>query len=857
MNIHVINHLHQLESAGLVQLAQVTPDLEYLFRHNLVQEAAYASLLSEDQQRLHLEVGEILEEFYADRVDEIAAPLALHFERAGETQQALHYTMLACRVALDGFANQEAESHARHALALISRAAAEQASLKIDVQAAILGDLGEALYRQSRYSEAIQSWKQAIQAYQSISDSENVARLYARSARAAWFTGDIPAGLKICLEGMQAVASAPEGPGVAQLIHETARAYYFNGMPEKTLPLCQKALAIVEAIAETSPDHSIIEVQADTLTTMGILHDISPQEALAALEKAVALADQFGLLQIAHRAYINLGSTRLGLLGDLESARQCYLKAAEIARQRGAVQEELFSMIGWLGLAVEGGDFLAAENAIPSLEKLQKELAKPGISHNEIQLTKLTIQGMRFGWKDMIGILRDQTRSARQSGDLQSFSLGLITLVEALLEIQNSGSLEDPEELENLLIERIQLVDKGMEKSHRALPAMSIFKARQKLLGQAHEWLQKARQATPGQQDIWQEMNLKHAEAVLAVAEERWLDADQAYQFITTSPMAHVGRWGQARLRMDWARTYLQRGEAEDLEKAQELLLQSEAQFQQMGATYYVDLAQELLQISRNQTLAQAIAQKTVARELAQAGRVQGSFLPEEIPTIPGWQIAARLQPARQTSGDFYDFIPFSDGRLGLVIADVTDKGMGAALYMTSTRTLLRAFAAEYPESPSQTITTINQRLMADTHGGLFITLFYAILDPADGSLRYCNAGHNPPYLFPAKPEQGEKPLENTGIPVGIFEEASWHQELAVIEPGGFLVLFTDGVTEAQNPEGELFNEKRLLDTIRDELKKGTLQASELQRSILTALDVFRDQALQSDDITLMVIIRD
>ncbi|MCP4363216.1 MAG: hypothetical protein GY796_34885, partial [Chloroflexi bacterium] len=189
------SRLGTLESAGLIRLAQLEPDLEYLFRHALVQDAAYASLLGTDRKQLHLAVGAAVEDLYADQLDEHAAILARHFERAGEDRQAYKYFTLAGQAALASYANQEAESQFRSALGL---------SCYASEQAALLEGLGEALSRQSRFAEALQTWTKGIPLYQSLEDADGVARLYARSARAAWHNGDTPESLRLSREGLAA-----------------------------------------------------------------------------------------------------------------------------------------------------------------------------------------------------------------------------------------------------------------------------------------------------------------------------------------------------------------------------------------------------------------------------------------------------------------------------------------------------------------------------------------------------------------------------------------------------------------------------------------------------------------------------
>ncbi|MCK4900183.1 MAG: response regulator, partial [Anaerolineales bacterium] len=141
------------------------------------------------------------------------------------------------------------------------------------------------------------------------------------------------------------------------------------------------------------------------------------------------------------------------------------------------------------------------------------------------------------------------------------------------------------------------------------------------------------------------------------------------------------------------------------------------------------------------------IANEKMEQELALAGEVQASFLPGKIPQIPGWQLSVSLIPARETSGDFFDAIPLPGGRVGLLIADVVDKGVGAALFMALSSTLLRTYATEYPTQPELVFSAVNERILQDTNAKQFVTVFYGILDPDTGMLVYGNAGHCPPYL--------------------------------------------------------------------------------------------------------------
>jgi NarL family two-component system response regulator LiaR len=243
-----------------------------------------------------------------------------------------------------------------------------------------------------------------------------------------------------------------------------------------------------------------------------------------------------------------------------------------------------------------------------------------------------------------------------------------------------------------------------------------------------------------------------------------------------------------------------------------------------------------------------------VAQELALAGEIQASFLPSALPIVAGWQLAATLEPARETSGDFYDFIPLPNGRLGIVVADVVDKGMGAALYMALSRTLIRTYAVEYDRQPELVFGAANRRILLDTHAKLFVTVFYGILDPTTGTLTYCNAGHNPPYFLSAQNKGMVQALGGTGLPLGIFEEVTWTQESVQLAPGDTLVLYTDGIPEAQDQQQVFFGEERLQKTVQANLGGS---AQDIQDALLAEVHRFGGDAPRLDDITVVVVVRD
>lgn len=263
--------------------------------------------------------------------------------------------------------------------------------------------------------------------------------------------------------------------------------------------------------------------------------------------------------------------------------------------------------------------------------------------------------------------------------------------------------------------------------------------------------------------------------------------------------------------------------------------------------------AQVASAIHQAKVYANTLAMQKTLQELSLARQIQASFLPERVPELPGWELTASLEPARQIAGDFYDFILLPGNRIGILIADVADKGLGPALYMALSRTLIRTYAFDFRDNPAAVITTANRRILEDARANLFVTVFYGVLEPERGVLSYCNAGHTPPYLIHHPGERSFQTLRNTGMPLGIDEQAVWREEQIAIRPGEKLLLYTDGVTDAQNIRGEFIDRKAILEYA---FAAQEWTASGIRSSILAGIHQFVGDAPQFDDITLVIIDR-
>jgi serine phosphatase RsbU (regulator of sigma subunit) len=235
-------------------------------------------------------------------------------------------------------------------------------------------------------------------------------------------------------------------------------------------------------------------------------------------------------------------------------------------------------------------------------------------------------------------------------------------------------------------------------------------------------------------------------------------------------------------------------------------------------------------------------------QELRLARSIQQASLPKEVPTLEGWQISPFYQPAREVGGDFYDIFELKDGRLGIVVGDATGKGVPAALVMASARSMLRA-VAQASDSPGDVLRRVNDPLATDIPPNMFVTCFYAILDPKSGSLTYANAGHDLPYLH----RDGEaEELRATGMPLGLMPGMSYEEKEAVLNVGEAALFYSDGLVEAHDSQRMMFGFPRLRALVAKHGEKGPLG-----NILLEELYSFVGEGWeQEDDITLVTLRR-
>lgn len=259
---------------------------------------------------------------------------------------------------------------------------------------------------------------------------------------------------------------------------------------------------------------------------------------------------------------------------------------------------------------------------------------------------------------------------------------------------------------------------------------------------------------------------------------------------------------------------------------------------------------QAALAIQNDLLQKEMVVRERLETEVQLARQIQQTFIPEVLPQLPGWELAARWKTARQVGGDFYDVFELPDGKLGLFIADVADKGVPAALFMALTRTLVRAAVIE-SASPADAMKRVNDLLIPDTRQGMFVTAVYAVLDMEQNELTYVNAGHNPPLWVKSNGEVQK--LTRTAIALGVVTGERVEQCTISFESGDNLLLYTDGLTESFNAEGVFFGEDRLLEAIGS---CPCTSASELLDVVEKSLLNFVQDMPPADDLTMLVLRR-
>jgi len=569
--------LAKLEYSGLIHLALVEPELEYLFRHALLHDAAYDSLLKADQRKLHLSVGQTLEELYPKRLSELSFVLAHHFSAAGETDQARKYFSQAGDNELARYANSEAERHYQAGLAL-GGSEAERAHL--------FAGLGDALNAQARFEEAAQAIHESSGLYRASGDDDTAARLYARASEAKFQSGDAAGALALCREGLAIpeLANLADTRGLAELLHQTGKASFFNGLPDEARPLCERALSLAERLGA-------VDLQVNTLATLGILPDQSDEAKTQVLRRAVALAEEAGLGGLpAIRARNNLAGL-LSREGDFVTTHQLQRWILEMAQQTGQIGREIAALTEMMYCDLQLGELEAADEDLASVRRLLTGVASIRIGP-EVSAFEAMLVYYRGDTVEAIRALKAAWDEANKIGEIEAIIWMNNLLAEAYLEVEAADRA-----VSALLAALTHSQRLNYEADNaKSLCLLCVARVREGDVTDARRRLDEA-QAKIGQQAAplsraW----LALAEAHLATTEGQWTAAFAAFERKAQLEEQMSRRWYHAQTLREWAEAHLKRNEPGDVARARELLQKAVSEFEAMNAPKYAALAGNRLQ---------------------------------------------------------------------------------------------------------------------------------------------------------------------------------------------------------------------------------------------------------------------
>ncbi len=564
----IIDCLEAAEEAQMIQELDGRGDVTFVFVHALVPSAIADSVRTLRRRKLHKKVAEAIEDHHPQDFES----LAYHFGEAGNDPQAIKYYTLAGERAAAAFANPDAEIYFQSALDMIEDETQ---------RAGLLAHLGLAQARQGKYPPALENWRIAINIYVSSGEQDRMAELYARSIRATWDSGDTKASLTLAREGLSNIAGAGDGAGHARLLAEYARACYFNGLLDEGQQVGQRSLEMAEKL-------NLVDIQVETLTTLGTIALNHPEESVQLLEKAASLADATNLPRQANRAHNNLSVLYIQKYADYDQALQHVQKAADIAHQIGDREGELFyrSNIGMQmllkGQITEVGDLLS------ELKVLRDSLPDEGSgSLGFDQLYNIWLVG-KGDFDQALEFSESSMERVRKLGDLQRLETILITIqMIALL----TGNLEQARTAAD---ETIELAEMGITPWVQTYGRSSIFFSRQGEIMQAREHYQLGvDEIEDSSFNIFDRMWIEWAEAELMLAENDPEAAWSTFEKLHTYLSDKGYTWHANFLLTQWGLIFLCRDDAVEKSKAVELLITASEEFQSMAAQGFVDLIEQ------------------------------------------------------------------------------------------------------------------------------------------------------------------------------------------------------------------------------------------------------------------------
>ncbi|HWQ46993.1 MAG TPA: protein kinase, partial [Longilinea sp.] len=536
----LIDSLEQAEMAQIIrELPRGRIGVSFAFAHALIPNTLKEGLGGLRRQKLHRRVAESISELFPNDFES----LAYHYEEAGNADCALEAYTKAAERALSVYTNREAVRYYNEALDLVQDNS-EKANL--------LAGLGEALFRENKFQSAIDTWEKAIVLFRELRNFDRIAYLMARSARSAWYLDQYPQSLQICQKGMALIQGQPESPGQAALLHEMARSYRFLNQFDEALPLARKALDMAKRL-------NLVDVQADTLATIGILNNLPADELQSALEEAARLADSAGLMAISIRAHINLGG-HFSRMGDFINSRIQFTIVRQAAQQTGAIYNDFDILTSIIQIDRLLGDMESADRGVIELKKLKDNVPNPIVGDYLIRFAEITrlrtigeLDQAVAGYTELLA-----EKNAEITDKLVSTTL--LALVEVLLEQGKAKeALLRLEEYQRLI--DIEMVEHQLDfhtlRQQALLAVGRIEKARMQI-----DLAIKHRIPVPSKMD---DMVIERMRCRQAAAEKDWPTAFAGYNALLDVLVKSRLRLNQADLLCEYAKHLQEKGAPEDM----------------------------------------------------------------------------------------------------------------------------------------------------------------------------------------------------------------------------------------------------------------------------------------------------
>jgi class 3 adenylate cyclase/tetratricopeptide (TPR) repeat protein len=545
---------------------------EYIFKHDILREVTYESVLKRLRKVYHGLVADWLITHSAGRLAEYTGMIAEHLLLADRQEQACEYFIRAGEVALGSFANGEAETHFRKALELQP----DQAQ-----RAACLAGLGETLGIQGSREEADQTLRQAIELYHKMGEPEQVANQYVCLAQ-SHFHVDYQRAWAVCQEGLARLEGVPDSPGMARLLAEAGRAAWFAVQPtEEAVSLCTQAIAMSEYLG-------IVEPRVEASITLALTYE-DAQQAIDILRVAVELSEAHRLLRTAGRANVDLGYFYDINLVRTAEVFQHARKAAEIARQMGDIDRMIMALANAVEAKVNLGQLSSVEDFVA--EFLQQTSATESQVNELYQYAHAWVSLHRGEWKQSFQYIRTHLAEHRHEYNSQDIANFNLFLANVTLEMNRFAGLQDFTEAEAALLENIAT----QWLIHESRFLLAIISARKGFIQEARERLSAVLQASAHFFIKVREAFRLQAEAEISFAEQNWDQAISSCQALIDIYLQGGYRWKWARHLIDLGDAHLGRGGTSDRAQAEQAYRQSLEMFTEMGATGYVKVLEERL----------------------------------------------------------------------------------------------------------------------------------------------------------------------------------------------------------------------------------------------------------------------